>query len=129
MRTILSIILILNQCVLCLGQTDTFNYGDTVSLQGKVVFVMYEMPTDELFETYVLRLDKKINLKPNDDWEGQSEVTDIHLNIMNNKIKQYQNQNVKVSGVLFHALTIHHRRDVCIKVENINKSPERTSRP
>jgi len=106
---------------MCFGQTNTFNYGDTITLKGKVQLITYEMPTGNLYETYILLLDEYIKVKPNEDWEGHSMVNEVHINIMNDKIEQYKDQRIKLSGVLFHALTIHHRRDVCIKLETIEK--------
>jgi hypothetical protein len=116
MRIIVVIIAILTSSCLCFGQTDTYNYGDTVTMQGQVTLVSYEMPTGDRYDTYILKLDETINVEANEEWEGHSNVKEIHLNIMNWEIENYVNQKIKLEGILFHALTVHHRRDVCIKV-------------
>jgi len=101
------------------GQGETFNYGDTVILRGKVLQVVYEIPTGDKFTTYILQLNNPVNIKTNDEWEGLANVNQIHLNIMNPKVERYHNEIITVRGYLFHGLTIHHIRDLCIKVDRI----------
>lgn len=94
-------------------------YGDFVSLRGTVKMINYELPSGYKLTTFLLELDKSISVNSNDKWEGHSGVTEVHLNISNDKINEYSNKTIQVSGKIFHALTIHHRRDICIKVEKI----------
>lgn len=97
----------------------TYEYGDTTTLQGKVMKVVYETNGGSSYSTYILRLNNSINVNSNDEWEGHNNVREIHLNIINNEIEMYNDQTIKVEGMIFHALTAHHKRDICMKVEKI----------
>ena len=121
MKRVLSISIILFT-LFSFGQKGSLNYEESAVLEGKVTLLTYEMPTGDLHDTYILVLDKPINVAGSKDWDAYMNVKEVHLNILNNKIEEYKGQKIRVEGVLFHALTIHDRRDVCIKVEKILKT-------
>jgi hypothetical protein len=98
-----------------------YNYNENATLTGMVTEVKYEMPPGDWYTTYILILDNKINVNANDEWDAKSNVDEVYLNIMNDQIEQYKNKIVSVTGNLFGALNIHHRRAVCIKVDKIEE--------
>ena len=121
MRTIILFTICLISYAFVYGQENAFNYEDTITINGNVILVTYETPNGVLHETYILKPDKIITVKSNKDWEGYSKVKEIHLNIMNNKIEEYKDKKIKVTGQLFHAKTYHNIRDICIKVVNVEQ--------
>ena len=75
------------------------------------------MPSGEKFETFLLSLSEEISIKKNQEFQAESNVTEVHLNISTEKLEAFNGKNISVKGTLFHALTIHDRRPVCIKVD------------
>ncbi|MFK8006632.1 MAG: DUF4431 domain-containing protein [Saprospiraceae bacterium] len=120
MKLITSIFFYLGFIISSFSQVDTLEYGNQYELIGEVVIAKYEMPTGDFFETYILRIENPIFVNKNLEWESIPMTKEVHLNISNPEVVDFKGKIVKVRGTLFHSLTIHHRRDACIKVESIN---------
>ena len=69
---------------------------------------------------YILKLDQKINVNANTEWDAKNDVIEVQLSIPSHKMLRYKNRAVQVTGELFGAINEHHRRDICIKVSDIS---------
>ncbi|MGB0521330.1 MAG: DUF4431 domain-containing protein [Flammeovirgaceae bacterium] len=107
--------------VLCaFTSQSSYNYHDEATLKGVVSTVDYDLPAGGSYVTYVLKLDQEISLNASDEWDAKNGVTEIQLSIQEHKILRYKNKPIEITGELFGAVNEHHRRDVCIKVSEIN---------
>lgn len=98
------------------SQPPTIQLNTSSTLRGKVKKVIYETPTGDLNSTYILRLNKMAKVKIDNQI---IKVDEVHLNILNPYIAHFNLQHIQVKGLLFKALNLHHRRTVCIRVDQI----------
>jgi len=101
---------------LIFSQGYAFEYDNEYELKGTVQLVKYQLHSEIWKEAYILKLDSNISIQGNDELK---DIEEIHINIVNSEIEKYEGQMVSVKGILFHALNIHHRRDVCIFVKKV----------
>ncbi|MFK7772344.1 MAG: DUF4431 domain-containing protein [Saprospiraceae bacterium] len=119
MKLISSIFFIIVFVNLSYAQIDTLQYGKQYQLFGIIEVIEYELPSGDIYETYILKLEEPISVKRNKEWEGILSTNEIHLNRLNSRVSSFDGKRARVEGILFHALTIHHLRDACLKVGSI----------
>ena len=120
MKRIITITILLISTLNGIAQSnESLEYLKEYQFEGRLIKIKYLLPNGDSLETFILKIEEPISVKANKDWKELVNVKELHLNIGNSEIEVFENDEVKIQGVLFHALTYHHKRDACIKVENI----------
>ena len=96
-----------------------YNYHQEATLTGVASEIEYKTPSGDSYHTYILKLAQTININANNEWEAKQEVIEIQLSIPDHKMLRFKDKTVRVTGELFGAVNEHHRREVCLKVNEI----------
>ena len=105
----------------CKPKPVNLKYGDHAILHGWVEKRVYSVAGVDTFEAYMLHLDSQIRIGPSQGVSyGMDVLTDeVHVDRSNEKMLEFDTQEIQVSGRLMPSETAHHLGAVCIEVENI----------